>query len=152
MNESALNEVYRGYGVRFRYPPHWELSEEKAEQQNSATVSSTETSFWSLTLFFDRPRSEDLIESAVEVFRNEYEECDIYPTESVVCHRTSVARDLEFVCLELVNSAFLRAFETSQFTALVLYQGTDTELQESKEMLEEITASLECDGDETIFS
>ena len=152
MNESALNEVFRGYGVRFRYPPYWELNEEKSEQQISVTVASAETSFWSLSLFFDRPLSEDLLESAVEVFRDEYEECDIYPTESVVCHRTSVARDAEFVCLELVNSAFLRAIETNQFTALILYQGTDTELQETKEMLEEITASLECDGDETIFS
>ncbi len=152
MNESVLNEVYRGYGVRFRYPPYWELSEEKSEHQVSFTVSSTETSFWSLTLFFERPRSSDLIESAVEVFRNEYDECDVYPTESVVCRKKSVARDAEFICLELVNSAYLRAFETSQFTALMLYQGTDAELQKTKETLEEISASLECDEDETIFT
>ena len=50
--------------------------------------------------------------------------------------------DVEFVCLELVNTATLRALESDDFTALVLYQGTDHELEATRALLEGITSSL----------
>ena len=52
-------------------------------------------------------------------------------------------RDVDFVCFELINSAFLRSFQTDRFTVLVLYQGFDGELAESRAVLEAISASLE---------
>jgi len=42
----------------------------------------------------------------------------------------------------LINTAALRAFETPGFTAVVLYQGTDHELRETRSVLEAITRSL----------
>ena len=72
---------------------------------------------------------------ALNAFREEYEELDIYPVAETICHRESIARDLEFVCLEMMNSAFLRAFKTDGFTVLILYQGTDRELEITREQL-----------------
>ena len=145
-----MEEVYQAHGIEFRYPSDWNLGEERSENEISISVASSETSFWSLTLFFDSPRPEDLIESALDAFRGEYDEFDIYPTEAEWCRQTSVACELEFVCLELLNSAFLWAFRTENFSALVLYQGTDQELVETKEILQEISASLQWEGGESL--
>ena len=139
------------FGIRFRYPDSWDLSEQQSENELTITVASPTTAFWSLTLFEDGPRPEELIELAVEAFRDEYEELDVYSAKVELCHRASVARDLEFVCLELLNSAFLRSFRTGNFSVLILYQGTDQELAETREVLESISSSLECDEDERIF-
>jgi hypothetical protein len=146
MESVELQEVYSEHGVGFRYPAAWELAEQRAGKEVTITVSSPETSFWSIVVCFDAPRPEDLIESALEAFRDEYEELDIYPAEASLCQRPTVARDLEFVCLELINSAFLRAFRAGSVSVLVLYQGTDLELEDTQETLEAISVSLSCDG------
>ena len=91
------------------------------------------------------------METALDAFREEYAELDIYPVVETICHRESIARDLEFVSLELINSAFLRAFRTDHFTALILYQGTDKELELTREQLEKISLSLQCEGDKLDF-
>ena len=148
MESLELQEVYQGHGVGFRYPAAWELSEQRAGNEVTITVSSAETSFWSVVLCSDAPRPEDLIESALEAFRDEYEELDIYDAQASMCRRPTIACDLEFVCLELINSAFLRAFRAGSLSVLVLYQGTDYELEDTQQILEAISASLRCDGDE----
>jgi hypothetical protein len=143
--------IYDSNGVRFRFPEHWELHEERSENQLSITVSSPDTSFWTLSLFFKPLQEDELMETALDAFREEYQELDIYPVVETICHRESIARDLEFVCIELINSAFLRVFQTSHFTALILYQGTDQELEMTREQLENISLSLRCEGGESDF-
>lgn len=144
-------ETYHSYGVRFRYPSQWELTEHRQDDELSITVASPETSFWSLTLLPDGPSPDEIMASAVVAFEDEYEEIDIYKCEASICDRRSVARDVEFVCLELVNSAFLRAVRLGERSALVLYQGTDHELEETRETLEEISSSLHFEEDESLF-
>ena len=143
-----MDEIYSSHGVQFRYPGPWELSEESAGDEISITVASPETSFWSLTLIHNRPSPEDVIQSAVAVLREEYDELDDYSSRDTLCGRDTVACDLEFVCLELLNSAYLRAFRTDNFSALVYYQGTDQELADTLPVLEAISATLECRDDD----
>jgi len=142
-----MDEVYEGHGIRFRYPAYWELTEQEDQESTSITVASPETSFWSISLFCDRPPPQQVVDSAVEAFREEYEEVDIYPAEAGAGDRPGVGRDVDFVCFELINSAFLRAFQTERFTVLVLYQGFDGELAEARPLLEAISASLTVDGE-----
>ena len=144
-----MQGLYDSNGVRFRFPERWELHEQRSDNQLSITVSSPETSFWTLSLFFDALPEDELMETALDAFREEYEELDIYPVAEIICHRESIARDLEFVCLELINSAFLRAFRTNHFTALILFQGTDYELEMTRDRLENISLSLQCEGDDS---
>lgn len=146
-----MQEIYSAHGVRFRYPPDWEVTEEKRGSDVSITVASPETSFWSVTLLPECPDPQRAVESAVQAFQEEYEDVDVYPVEGGLCHRPNIARDIEFVCYELINSAFLRAFRTDRFTALVLYQGTDHELKETRDLMEEISSSLQCDFDDGVF-
>ncbi len=141
-------ENYHAHGVKFRFPGDWKLSEQQDQGETTITVESPDTSFWSLSLFFDSPAPENVLEAAVDALEQSYEEIDIYPVNAQVCHRNSLARDAEFVCYELINSAFLRAFQTDKFTALVYYQGTDHELEHTRQILESICQSLQCDQDE----
>lgn len=141
-----MYETFARYGVQFRYPGWWELAEQPNDDGVSITVSSPETAFWTLSLLPGVLAPEDVVEQAVDAFRDEYDELDVYPSTAEVCRRPTAARDIDFVCLDLIGSAFLRAFRTARFTALVLYQGTDRELAETRETLERIAASLECDA------
>ncbi len=143
-----MPQVYDDHGFRIRYPDNWELTEQPEDGRFSLTVSSPETSFWSIMLLEDGPSAEDVLASAVETFRDEYDEVDTYTDEAageiaVIGGLPAMSQDVEFVCLELINSAFLRAIELGHTTALVMYQGTDHELEETRPVLEAITASLE---------
>ena len=143
-----MDETYEGNGIRFRYPAYWELLEQEEGESTSITVASPETSFWSISLFRDSPSPEQVVASAVEAFREEYDEVDVYPSDERMGDRPGVANDVDFVCFELINSAFLRAFQTDRFTVLVLYQGFDGELVETRPLLEAISASLKLEGEE----
>lgn len=139
-----MDELYSGYGIRFRYPRDWQVTEQPQPGEVTITVASPETSFWSITLYSDRPDCRRVLQTALDAFREEYGNVDVYELRQTSGRFPTLARDLDFVCLELINSAFLRVFQTSQFTALVLYQGTDHELDATRPVLEAISDSLEC--------
>lgn len=143
-----MPQVYEDHGFRIRYPDNWELMEQPEEGRFSLTVAGPETSFWSIMLLADGPSAEEVLTSAVDTFRDEYEEVDTYSGDTtgetaVLGGLPALSQDVEFVCLELINSAFLRAIEIGRTTALVMYQGTDHELEQTRPVLEAITASLE---------
>src|SRR5262249_18850353 len=90
----------------------------------------------------DRPDVEETVEAVLMAFAEEYEDLDVYPSKARLCRRPTVARDLDFVCLELLNVARVRAIRTPKFTVLVLYQGNDAEFPEMEPLLEQISGSL----------
>jgi len=146
-----MYETYTGHGIRFRYPSDWQFKERQSESEASFLVASPETSFWSLTLFFEQPSPDDVLESALDAFCEEYDELDIYTVDATPLFPDCLARDLEFVCLELINSAFLRVIPTKRFTVFVFYQATDHELKQTRSVLEGISKTLQCDfGDDVI--
>lgn len=137
-----LDAEYAEHGVRFVYPQNWELTEQRDGVEISISLSSPQTSFWILTLFLDRPDPRRVIEAALDAFRQEYTELDVYSVKARLCGKSTVARDIEFVCLELLNSAWLRALRTRDFTLLILYQAHDAELDINGPILKRITKSL----------
>ncbi len=140
-----MAEHYERHGVKFRYPESWPLTEEGNDQERCVTVSSPDTSFWSLTLFFDCPSPDDVADTVLQAFRDEYQDLDAYPVSGQIGARPAIGADIEFVALDLINSAFLRVCRTERFTAVVLYQGTDFELERTLDVLEAISSSLELD-------
>ena len=142
-----MQQQFQGLGIRFRYPDDWRLSEEIGEDEVSITVSSPESAFWSATVMRRRPEPEDVLQTVLDVFRDEYDELDIEESQTRLANRDVPAADIDFVCLEMTNSAHLRAFRTGQFTVLVLYQSTDADMQDHKDTLEAISDSLLCESD-----
>ena len=139
-----MDATYQFHGVKFRYPREWEIAEQQTEEQLSITVSSPLTAFWTLSLFPDCPEPDDVVETVLEAFQEEYTEMDDYPSKERVGKRPTIARDIDFVCLDVLNLARVRAFRTARFTALVLFQLTEAEQDETGPILEMITRSLSC--------
>ncbi len=140
-----LMKLFNEYGISFEYPDDWELSKEVDEPNGEIQVSvyGSDSSFWSISLFLVEITAEKLLERSLEVFKDEYEELDVYQVEAKVAGKKCLGHDIEFVCSELINSAYLRVFETEFFTAFILYQGMDQDLQESLKVLEAISESLD---------
>lgn len=140
--------VYEEHGVRFEYPDNWELSHEHHDEDFSVTVESEGTAFWMLSVLQGRPVAEDVIEAALESFRGEYDPVDVYESEDSICMLPTVARDVDFYELEMVNRASLRVCETDSTTIFVLLQMSDTEREEAEPLLKAITDSLMCESDD----
>ncbi len=135
-------QTYEQRGISIRYPSAWELSEEEAGGQRTITLQTAGASFWSLTVFEDRPDPERVLASALQAFRDDYEDLDIYPVQATVLQQPAAAADLDFVYLDLVNSVALRAFEAEGKSALVIYQGIDREIEQMRPQFEAVTESL----------
>lgn len=146
------SECYHKHGVSFRFPHDWELVEQSHDDGITITVSSLASVFWSLSLFPSRPTPEHVLQTAVAAYRDEYTDIDESAVETELCDVTARGWDLEFLCLDLVNAVVLRSFRTGRFTALVLFQGIDHELDQMRQQVEQITDSLFCEfGDDVII-
>ena len=145
LEDERMEQLYQKNGIRFRYPADWELSEQAGPGEASITVSSPNTAFWTLNLYFERPAPRRLVETALNAFREEYDELDIYDASATICNQTTIAKDLEFVCMELLNSAWLRVCRTPFFSVVLLYQANDADLPDTRATMEAMTSSLACD-------
>lgn len=144
--------VFDEHGVRFEYPDDWELSHEHHDDDLSVTVESAGTAFWMLSVLQGRPAAEDVISAAVESFKAEYESMDVYESTESICMLPTVATDVDFYELEMVNRASLRACETDDTTLFVLCQMSDTEREEVGPRLKAISDSLTWDsGDDELL-
>ena len=130
--------------ITFEAPEDWTVERQNSETEISATVTSPGASFLTISLFPDQPVPAELIETAVETFRAEYEELDVYRVDTELCGRKAEACDLDFVCLDLVNSVFLRSFSTESFTVFILCQTDGAELAATRATFNKLTAGLVC--------
>ncbi|MCX7422830.1 MAG: hypothetical protein NT013_25280 [Planctomycetia bacterium] len=137
-----MNRVFERHGLHFEYPEDWILHEQSAADEITVTVNSPETSFWSLTLIFDRPDPYRVVETVIDALREDYSDVDVYTNEDRLGELSAVARDADFVCHELIGSAFIRAAVIPGGTLLVFYQGADIELEETQSLMERISKSL----------
>jgi hypothetical protein len=139
-------QTFQAHGVRFAYPDDWELSHEHQGQSLIVNLQTPGTAFWSLTLLEDCPPIEDVLEAAIAAFEDEYEDVDVYRHETSVADLPTVECDLDFVYLDLVNSASIRSIDVGDFTALVMYQAEGREFEDLQSDFEAVMASLEYDG------
>lgn len=138
----VLTQCFAGHGIRFDYPAGWQVTEEQLPDQWVATLESGQSAFWQITIFDEPVDVIELMDSVVETYRSEYPNLD--ETEPVVTlfRSATEARDLDFICLDLVVTACIRAFDTEEQTMLVLYQGEDRELERLRPVLDAISQSL----------
>jgi hypothetical protein len=144
---AAMQQQFQGLGIRFRYPDDWRLSEEMGDDEVSITLSSPESAFWSATVMRHRPDPEEVLQTALDVFRDQYDDVDVEQTQARLANREVPAADVDFVCFEMISTARLRAFRTEQFTVLVLSQSTDADQDDHEDTLAAISDSLVCESD-----
>jgi hypothetical protein len=143
--ESSL-QPFRNHGVRFVYPDIWELDETQEDDNVIITVSSDGTCFWSIHILGDCPPPPHVVDSCIEAFQEEYDDAEASVADVRLAEMPAYARDVEFSCYELMNTASLQCVRTTDFTLLVLWQGTDHELSEHRHIFEFMTSSVRAES------
>ncbi len=144
-------QTYSEHGIQFLYPLDWELHQEIQGTTVAISVTSPETTFLTIWLMQERPNPQTMLDSALDAFEEDYENVDIYRSETEICEYPCLKCDVEFVSLELINSATIHSLRTGRFSVLILGQGTDHELEYSRPILEAMIDSFECDVDDDIM-
>ena len=144
---SSMSSTYRTPGLSFSYPPDWQVAEQHDDDRLTVTVAGAGTAFGTVTILYDRPETRDVVTAAVHAFREEYTELDVYDVRSQIASQPALGCDIDFICLELCNTALLRAFRTPQFTVLMLFQSSDIDLEQAKPVFDQMCNSLTCGTD-----
>ena len=138
-----MPEVFDKLGLRFQYPDNWTAETDIAQRgQRSVSVYSPEGAFWTVML---QPSGGDPLELAkvtLATMRQEYEDLDCEPVREKVGQTEWVGFDVNFYCLDLINTAWIRAGSTAAATYLILCQAEDREFSEVSHVFRAMTASL----------
>ncbi len=132
---------FTGHGLRFDYPEGWTL-EEDPEADGHLHLQSPGLAFWTLSVLPADVSVTEAVEAAVAALREDYRELDRYDDALQWDGTRSAGCDVNFVYLDMVNSASIRATALPQGTVLIFYQGEDQELEQWRPQLEAITRSL----------
>jgi hypothetical protein len=143
----SMSKTFAAAGIRFQYPDEWVITEERGPEELTITVTDGQTAQWSITLMREAPSPKRVLSQAVQAFREEYDDLDVEERNLNIANHDAIAADLDFECFELLNCAFLRAFQTERDTVLVMYQATDHEMSAIEPIFEAINKSLRCDLD-----
>ncbi len=136
--------IYDDHGIRFEYPPGWEL--ELAADGARVTIelhSPGGTSFAFLSVDPDRPAPAELVDEALEAMRAEYPTLDAVPTLETIDGHHAVGYDVEFLALDIANSCVLRSFRTPRRTVFLFAQWSDLDGEEPEGLLLTFRRSLE---------
>ena len=134
---------YNKLDLTFQYPDNWTLDEKDAlEGESTVTVYSPGGAFWSIVVHPAQVDPEDLAKTALKAMRKEYDELDSEPVREAVGGHELLGYDLNFYCLDLTNTALVRAFRTPAASYLILCQADDREFQQIEAVFRAITASL----------
>ena len=135
--------VFEKMGIRFLYPDNWILDEEEALHGNSSvTVYSPGGAFWSLVLHSASADPAELAATALRALKAEYQDSEAVPVSEQINGQSISGYDLNFFCLDLTNTALIRAFRTAGASCLVLCQAEDREFEELAPVFRAVTTSL----------
>ena len=131
-------------GISFQYPENWKLDDTDALLgRKSVTVYSPGGAFWSVVIHPNAAANPTkLAAAAVDVIRQEYQDVDAEETEETVAGHDLVGFDLAFYCLDLTNTATIRATRVGRTTYVVYCQAEDREYEQVKWVFQAMTLTL----------
>jgi len=135
--------LFNKMGIRFTYPDNWIVDETSAmEGAASVTVYSPTESFWTVSLHPADVEPESLVKSGVAALRETYPDLDFEETDDVIQGRDVVGADVNFICLDLTNTAQIRVFESANCVVVVYCQADDRDFDALGPVFQAMTFSL----------
>ena len=135
--------AYDKLGIQFQYPESWRLDEAEAlAGEQSVTVYSPGGAFWSVMI---HPATQDLqavADAALETMKQVYADLDAEAVRETVAGVDLLGYDVNFYCLDLTNTALVRAGRTPRAAFLILCQAEDREFDQVENVFRAITQSL----------
>lgn len=147
-----MPSVFEQSGLRFEYPENWSLDyvledsspEDPADGEvEQVVVSSPNTAFWHLSRYPRETELERLFDEALAALRSEYKDMETEPVDETLAEdHQLVGFDVNFICLDLTNTCWLRGFQTDEATFLLFCQAEDRELAQVGLVFQAMLASL----------
>jgi hypothetical protein len=135
---------FENLGISFQYPENWQLDEEDIRAgQSAVTVYSPGGAFWSVALHTASTAGPaQMAQAALDAMRKEYDDLDAEPAGETVAGHELVGFDLNFFCLDLTNTACIRALRVNGTTYTIFFQAEDREYNEIKPVFTAMTLTL----------
>jgi hypothetical protein len=144
-----MPRTYHNLGLSFQYPDNWMLDESDANadstglgESHSITVSSPGGAFWTLVKHHVTQEPARALETSLTAMREVYPDLDVERTEEEIAGHRLRGYELNFICLDLTNTAVLQSFRTPTASFLIMYQADDREFDQVKHVFDAITTSL----------
>lgn len=137
-------QAYEDQGLRFEYPPGWVLEETENGAMRTLAVQAPDGLGFAVIQTDDtRPDPEEIASAALEAMRDDYPDLDSRPVLESINDHAATGHDLEFLTLDMTNSASIRCFRTPRRTVLALGQWSDMGDAELSEQVRDVLRSIE---------
>jgi hypothetical protein len=136
--------LFNKLGIRFQYPENWTLEADNAAAAGQRTVSvySPGGAFWTVVIRRGRDDPDRLAREALAAMQKEYEDLESEPSRDKFGGRELNGFDLSFYCLDLINTAWIRAWRDANASYLLICQAEDREFEEVSLVFRAMTTSL----------
>ncbi|MBX7166662.1 MAG: hypothetical protein K1X74_09985 [Pirellulales bacterium] len=134
--------IFDRHGLHFLYPEDWTVEDNSDEAQASVTVYSPDGWYWSVNAFGKDADRDVLVEEAVRAFQSEYQGVDTYPVHEQIAERDLTGFDLDFIYLDLITRALIRAVRHGDQTLVIVCQAEDRQLARLEPVFRAMTTSL----------
>ncbi len=148
-NVSTMPAVFDKHGIYFIYPENWSVEELVSPEDGlgkgecmQVVVYGPETAFWQLSQYPTNANLESLFDEALAALRKEYPDMDTEPAENEIDSLRLKGYNVNFFCLELTNSTWIRGYQTEQATFLLICQAEDRELEHAGPVFRAMWTSL----------
>lgn len=119
------------HGLRFDYPDNWSVEQgEGFDGEQQVVVSSPHTAFWQLSKHAAGTALEPLFDEVLSALRSEYQDIEVDPADEVIEEHLITGYSVNFFCLDLTNTCWVRGFETPESNYLLVCQAEDREFDQ----------------------
>jgi hypothetical protein len=141
-----MADTFERDGVRFTYPPDWQLEVEFEEGGGwTSSLQGPSTAFVVVSYCPGVDDPTEVVDAAVEGLRDEYPGLDVDETMETIAGQPAIGADINFTHLDLTNTCWIRAVNAAEGAVLFMAQCTDLELEQNEGVLKEILNSLTVD-------
>lgn len=134
--------VFDQLDIRFEYPENWSVEESAAPESEQVVVASPQTAFWHLSKLAPDIELEAGFDEALAALRTEYHDMEVELVEEELEGYRLVGYDVNFICLDLTNTCWLRGIQTPGGTYLLLCQAEDQEFETVAPVFRAMLASM----------
>lgn len=136
--------VYQDHGIRFEYPPEWDLDVDDDGPATTVSVHSPDGMAFALVRLDENgPDPADVADEALAAMREEYPELDAAPALETIDGHKATGHDVEFFSLDMTNTCAIRCYRTESRTVLVFSQWSELDDPAIEATMKALRVSLE---------
>ena len=140
-----MSDTFQRDGVRFSFPPDWQLETEDDGDGWTTSLQGPGTAFLVVSYCPGIDDPGELVDAAVEGLQADYPDLDATDAVGHLAGQPALGADVNFVHFDLTNTCWIRAIPAAEGALLVMGQCTDEELDDQGEALKGIMATMSVD-------